>query len=106
MGGKPLQLLGAQRYETFYGCNLLMLPINWRVSPSLVNLSGLVKCLRVSHPRVCSWPYPQAVDKAGQNKHTCLLRKFVNYSLKKLLLGPEAVLLVVFDPSMNELWVT
>jgi hypothetical protein len=49
-----------------------------------------------------SWPYPQTLDKVERlvkDKHSCLLRKFVNYGRKKIYnVGPRANVIKLFCP--------
>jgi len=43
----------------------------------------------VLHSRIGSWPYPQTLGSPARDKHSSLLRKFVNYGRKKFYdIGP------------------
>ncbi len=53
----------------------------------------------VLHSRVCSWPYSEAGKALAKDKHSSLLRTFVNYVHKKFYnIGPWPWCLVVEAP--------
>ena len=80
-----------------------MLALCKPIETSLIFRPDLPKwsTLQVLSSRLGSWPYPQNIKRANA------LAYFVSLQVKKkkrfITLTPEAVFLVMCDPSMNEL---